>query len=471
MKDALEHCSPLEIFDELITPEIYDHIVEESIRYSASSKNRFDTLFVDEVKKFFCVLIFSSYCKLPSTRNYWSNDEDLGQSLIKNAMTRNRFQQLKSIIHFCNNEEFENNKSDKGYKIRVLIQLMQKSFKKFGVFETDLSVDEMIIKYYGHNALKQFMRGKPIRFGYKFWALCGISGYCYNFDLYCGRNQQEGPHDDLCLGSRVVLQMLEVVEEPRSHCIFFDNLFTSLDLLTYLRDKGFLATGTMRDNRLEKCPLKDSKQMKKESRGSYDYRFDATNEILIVRWMDNKCVTIGTNYDTVEPISNVLRWRKQEKTRGSVSQPHVLNTYNKCMGGVDKHDWLVSKYSSSIRGKKWYWPLFTRLLDMAIVNAWTIYKLIHDGNCEIKSLLDFKRYICIAFLKGSATKNNSVRTLSAVSSRPINDVRFDLKGHVIAKRNKQRRCQNESCGSKPLTYCQKCNVTLCVSCFAPYHRA
>ena len=251
MKDALEHCSPLEIFDELITPEIYDHIVEESIRYSASSKNRFDTLSVDELEKFFGVLIFSSYCKLPSTRNYWSNDEDLGQSLIKNAMTRNRFQQLKSIIHFCNNEEFENNKSDKGYKIRVLIQLMQKSFKKFGVFETDLSVDEIIIKYYGHNALKQFMRGKPIRFGYKFWALCGISGYCYNFDLYCGRNQQEGPHDDLCLGSRVVLQMLEVVEEPRSHCIFFDNLFTSLVLPTYLRDEGFLATGTMRDNRLK----------------------------------------------------------------------------------------------------------------------------------------------------------------------------------------------------------------------------
>ena len=48
------------------------------------------------------------------------------------------------------------------------------------------------------------------------------------------------------------------------------------------------------------------------------------------------------------------------------------------MGGVDKHDWLVSKYACSIRGKKWYWPIFTRLIDMAVVNAYAIYKLVHD---------------------------------------------------------------------------------------------
>ena len=68
--------------------------------------------------------------------------------------------------------------------------------------------------------------------------------------------------------------------------------------------------------------------MKKEPRGTFDYRFDTNNEILIVRWLDNKCVTMGTNYDTVEPLNHVLRWRKQEKVRGNVDQPHVLSSYN-----------------------------------------------------------------------------------------------------------------------------------------------
>ena len=110
--------------------------------------------------------------------------------------------------------------------------------------------------------------------------------------------------------------MLEIVEEPRSHCIFFDKLFTSLDLLTYLREKGFLATGTMGDNRLKKCPLKDSKQMKKESRGSYDYRFDATNEILIVRWMDNKCIQLVPTMIQSNPFPMSFAGENRKKLEG-----------------------------------------------------------------------------------------------------------------------------------------------------------
>lgn len=45
----------------------------------------------------------------------------------------------------------------------------------------------MTVRYYGHNSLKQFIHAKPIRFGYKLWAMCGDDGYCYNFSLYCGK--------------------------------------------------------------------------------------------------------------------------------------------------------------------------------------------------------------------------------------------------------------------------------------------
>lgn len=52
--------------------------------------------------------------------------------------------------------------------------------------EDKLAVDKMIKKYFGHNNLKQYIRGKPVRFGYKFWALCGESEYCYKYYFYCG---------------------------------------------------------------------------------------------------------------------------------------------------------------------------------------------------------------------------------------------------------------------------------------------
>ena len=66
---------------------------------------------------------------------------------------------------------------DEGFKIRPLITMFQKSFRKFRIYEENLAVDEIILRYYGHNSLKRFIRAKPIHFGYQLWALYAVSGY------------------------------------------------------------------------------------------------------------------------------------------------------------------------------------------------------------------------------------------------------------------------------------------------------
>ena len=245
MRESLEDFTPVTIFEEIMSPKIFEHIVKETVRYSAVSKNKSEIVTVEELKTFIGILMFSSYHKLSSTKNYWSNDDDLKIPLVKTAMARNRFQILKSIIHFCDNNDCKKNNEDRGFKVKPLVSMIQEFFIKFGVFEECLAVDKIIVRYYDHNSLKQFIRSKPIGFGYKLWALCGASGYCYNFDLYCGKSVQEGPHEDLVLGSKVVLKMVDVVKTPQSHCLFFDNLFTGYDLLVHLMNIGYRATGTM----------------------------------------------------------------------------------------------------------------------------------------------------------------------------------------------------------------------------------
>ena len=37
-----------------------------------------------------------------------------------------------------------------------------------------------------------------------------------------------------------------------------------------------------------------------------------------MKWLDNKCVTVGTNYDTVEQTKTVKRWQKEKKAKGPV---------------------------------------------------------------------------------------------------------------------------------------------------------
>ncbi|KAG8234995.1 hypothetical protein J437_LFUL013875 [Ladona fulva] len=44
-----------------------------------------------------------------------------------------------------------------------------------------------------------------------------------------------------------------------------------------------------------------TKELEKFPRGYNDYRFESNNEIFIVRWKDNKCVAVATNFDTLEP--------------------------------------------------------------------------------------------------------------------------------------------------------------------------
>ena len=59
-----------------------------------------------------------------------------------------------------------------------------------------------------------------------------------------------------------------------------------------------------------------------------------------MRWCDNKCVCVRTNYDTINPVKKVKRWQSNIKAKGDVPQPNVLNNYRAYMGGVDHHDWL-----------------------------------------------------------------------------------------------------------------------------------
>lgn len=465
---TLEGKTPVELFEKMFTEEVVDHIVKETVRYASAVKN--DTSFIfssEELKAFMGILIFSGYHKLPSERNYWSEEEDLGICIVKKCMSRNKFQKIKRMIHFNDNDEATNNKNDRGFKVRPLLIKINKNFQQWGIFIKELSVDEMIVKYFGRHGLKQFIRGKPIRFGYKLWALCGSNGYCFKFDLYCGAETATNyaKNEDLALGSRVVVNLLDCVSDPSSHCIYFDNLFTSRDLLLHLQEKGFRATGTLRENRLSKCPIKDSKSLGKEPRGCFDYRFDTTGEVLILKWNDNKCVTIATNHETIVPLYQATRWDRKAKEKKQIQQPTVLKKYNCYMGGVDQHDWNVGKYSVQIRGKKWYWALFTRTIDMSIVNAWTIYRMVNKSDMP---LLTFRRNIAVSYLKLEVKSMVGRPTLSS-ASKVFDDVRYDNKGHFMETRGQQRRCQRQFCKSKPVTFCLKCQVTLCKQCFIPYH--
>ena len=68
MRESLEDFTPVTIFKEIRSPKIFEHIVKETVRYSAVSKNNSEIVTVEELKTFIRILMFSSYHKL--SKNY-----------------------------------------------------------------------------------------------------------------------------------------------------------------------------------------------------------------------------------------------------------------------------------------------------------------------------------------------------------------------------------------------------------------
>ena len=112
---------------------------------------------------------------------------------------------------------------------------------RYGFCDFFLAIDEVMVKYFGRFSIKQCMRNKRIRFGIELWALCSFDGYIYDLDIYtskCGTDARN-PLSSVGLGSRVVVKILQNLlekterEKLKKYHLFYDNLFTSPDLMIY----------------------------------------------------------------------------------------------------------------------------------------------------------------------------------------------------------------------------------------------
>ena len=121
------------------------------------------------------ILLLTGYNSRPRQRLYWSKNDDISCPLITRSISRKRFEDIKKLIYFADNNNLP--AGDKLAKIRPLQDRVNASLQQFGVFAKDLAIDEQMVPYFGRHSAKMFIRGKPIRFGYKNWVLASSDGY------------------------------------------------------------------------------------------------------------------------------------------------------------------------------------------------------------------------------------------------------------------------------------------------------
>ena len=110
----------------------------------------------------------------------------------------------------------------------------------------EVSIDEVMIPFKGRSSLKQYMPLKPVRRGIKVWVWADASnGYVSSFQVYTGK---EGNSTEHGLGAKVVKSLTANLSGSYRH-VYFDNYFSSVDLLLDLQRSGLYGSGTLRLNR------------------------------------------------------------------------------------------------------------------------------------------------------------------------------------------------------------------------------
>ena len=85
--------------------------------------------------------------------------------------------------------------------------------------------------------------------------------------------------------------------------------------------KNVFATGTIRANRTEKAPLQDIKVMEKKPRGTHEVVVDVNSDLAVVRWKDNKVVTVTSTYCGAAPIGKAKWFSNADRRTIEISQP------------------------------------------------------------------------------------------------------------------------------------------------------
>ncbi|KAF9794047.1 hypothetical protein SFRURICE_001515 [Spodoptera frugiperda] len=286
----------LDYFFNFFSPDIIGDIVHNTNLYAVQQLGRSIQLTEDEIKNFLAIHIMMG---IVHYTEYWG--KRTRYPLIADLMPLKRYQQIRRYIHFADNTLED---SDRYFKICPIMEKIRQNFLQVEE-EGKYSIDEIMIPYKGRKAgkRKQYVKMKPKKWGFKNFVRAGVSGIIYDFLLYGVDDTFRGlvfteKEATIGLGGMVVIALCQTIKKKPA-IAYADNFFMSPGLTHILREEyGIFSLGTIRTNRLRGCQalLPTDQQFKKKKRGSSAQVVCNKNKLAVVKWHDNKVVTLISSY-------------------------------------------------------------------------------------------------------------------------------------------------------------------------------
>lgn len=151
------------------------------------------------------------------------------------------------------------------------------------------------------------------------------------------------------------------------------------------------------------------------------------------------------------------------------------------MGGVDLFDQLHANYSIDWKSRRWWLKLLSYFIDASVVNAYILYKIHVRPNRSPKTHLVFRSIIANQLIGDFSARQargawlvigkNKLKNLEGRAVTVENTQRLSNLGEHLETKTTSRRCalcSTDKKSKRSNVACLKCEVALCIPCFAAF---
>uniref|UniRef100_A0A1B6D469 PiggyBac transposable element-derived protein domain-containing protein n=1 Tax=Clastoptera arizonana TaxID=38151 RepID=A0A1B6D469_9HEMI len=338
---------------------------------------RWRNVTVKEMKIFWAIVMNMGLSKRKKLESYWAKDFVHSQPFYRQAMPLFRFQLILSMFHLssCVSPPMGQPGYDPRVKVRHFMNMMATNFKTYFVPSQEICIDEITIGKKNRCKFNQYMPNKRhSMFGMKQFEVCDSkTAYILNFAFYSCKdffNDAEEPFTQ-----KVVAHLMrDTGLLGKGYHLFTDNYYSKIPLARFLNTHKTFFTGMVNKNSKELCQTILSTKLPAGNsvyfRKKIDSSLPSKETILFMKYQEKitrKPVQVITTAGHAEDI--IIDMRRVPNTK-----PAFIQKYNQFIRGVDVNDKHLYQNIFSRMSMKYWKKIVFNIMDMAIHNAYCLYK-------------------------------------------------------------------------------------------------
>lgn len=382
-----EGCSkPIDFFTLFMSNKVWNLMVQETNkfaqkhinsliateRYDPNSRmHRWVEVTVEEIKKFWALMINMGLTRRKEIQHFWSTQPNLYIPLFSQTMSLRRFQQILAMLHVSN--RISSPKGQPGYdpwvEVREFFDHMNLSFKRFFVPKQEVCIDESKIVMKNRCISIEYVANKcHSRFGLMKFDLCDAStGYILQSSLHSGSDFLQ--NGGSLFTHKVVHDLMSKAGlYGKGYHLFTNNFYTKIDLANFLRVRKTYLTGTIGRRLIS--------QLMEQTADDDESFYIRNGKVLILNYQESAICKPVVLISTASHAGD-----QQVVSHGRVKgiKPTAVASYNQHMGDVERHkDKSIYHVTRSHKPKSYWKNVVYSLVDMALLNSYILYS--HQSN-------------------------------------------------------------------------------------------